>query len=224
MRGRKPRAAAAVVAVLFHLLVVQSDGMLGTARRNECHGVPGDAAYPEAGCRYGGCDELCNHWTCGQDSCGDCGEEKGCTASARQSASAAGKDATSSCTPFLSLSADGRRLVYGDAPAPFLNGVNIAWIQWGSLSCDEKMEEAVRFVVANGGNSIRVWMFSEPKDQLEWDEPSCQPSRCRVRGLAAGFVRGAQTLLELARSHGVSVVFVRRTLALMPNPSPNAEP
>ena len=71
----------------------------------------------------------------------------------------------------LGLSADGLRLEQDGAPV-FLNGINLAWVSYGSdfntsaavgggtyVYCN--MRDALRFVRANGGNALRVWVFSD---------------------------------------------------------------
>ena len=118
---------------------------------------------------------------------------------------------------FVHLSA-AQHLLAGDRRPLFLNGINLAWVQWGkdfeplvpksarsvglhtATYC--RMEEAIRFVVSSGGNAIRVWVFSEPAKSLRWQGSDV------VVGLADGVLLGVTTLLDLARHYGVHVVLV----------------
>ena len=95
--------------------------------------------------------------------------------------------------------------------APFLNGINVAWIDWGAdfASADAHSastycgwEEALRFTVANGGNALRVWLFTNPESQLLWSADG------RVSGLAPGVTLMTQTLLALASEYDCRVVLV----------------
>ena len=97
------------------------------------------------------------------------------------------------------------------AGRPFLNGINVPWIEWGSdfVSADNDSantycgwEEALRFAVTHGGNALRVWLFDEPQKQLLWHADG------RVRGLAPGVTLRVQTLLALAEHYGCHVVLV----------------
>ena len=97
------------------------------------------------------------------------------------------------------------------AGRPFLNGINVPWIEWGSdfVSADNDSantycgwEEALRFAVTHGGNALRVWLFDEPQKQLLWHADG------RVRGLAPGVTLMVQTLLALAEHYGCHVVLV----------------
>ena len=94
--------------------------------------------------------------------------------------------------------------------AIFLNGINLAWVRYPDFSGEDHMatlpsvcgaEEAMRFLVANGGNALRVWLLQEPSQSLTW-------SNGLVSGLAPGVLLMAQTMLELALHYGVKVVFV----------------
>ena len=105
------------------------------------------------------------------------------------------------------------RLSVGPRPL-FLNGINLAWLKWGAdftlggqhstpgaeFYCG--IERAMRFVRSNGGNAMRVWLFTDPQRQLKWDGSS------RLLGPAEGVVLMAQTLLETAAHYGVHVVLV----------------
>mgnify|MGYP006151345141 CR=1 FL=1 len=116
------------------------------------------------------------------------------------------------CDPFVRVSSDGALLI-GDRPT-FLNGVNIAWINWpdfGGMSSHATaasipsycgFEDALRFVAANGGNAIRVWMLQDPDKSLRYAADGT------VASLAPGVVLQAQSLLELARHYDVRVVLV----------------
>ena len=115
------------------------------------------------------------------------------------------------CQPFLRV--QGEALMLGGSPAPFLNGLNIAWIRWQDFALNTTadpgaaatycgMEDAMRFLVHHGGNAVRVWVFTEPEQQLRW------ASDGRVAGLADGVLITALTLLDLALHYGVNVVLV----------------
>ena len=121
---------------------------------------------------------------------------------------------TASCGPTFRLSADGRELFLGSSPAPFLNGINVAWIRWddavqngprdpGAAVTYCGLEAAMRFVVENHGNALRVWLFTEPRTQLTWSADDGS-----VTGLADGVVLTARTVLELAEYYSVHVVLV----------------
>ena len=97
---------------------------------------------------------------------------------------------------------DGRRL--------FLNGINLAWISYGEdinssaargsgLSTYCGWEEAIQFVAANGGNSVRVWLFEDPNKAIAFEGD-------RIVGLRHGVVEMARTLLEVAASYDIFVV------------------
>lgn len=71
----------------------------------------------------------------------------------------------------LGLSADGLRLAL-DGEEVFLNGINLAWVGYATdfntsaavghgtyTYC--MMRDAMRFVRKNGGNALRVWLFSD---------------------------------------------------------------
>ena len=97
------------------------------------------------------------------------------------------------------------------ASRPFLNGINVPWIEWGSdfSSADNDSantycgwEEALRFAVTNGGNALRVWLFDEPQKQLLWHADGL------VRGLAPGVTLMVQTLLALAEHYDCHVILV----------------
>ena len=117
---------------------------------------------------------------------------------------------TQACRAFFDVR-DGK-LVLGSEPAPFLNGLNIAWVRWQDVAMDPKdpraaasycgYERAIRFLVANGGNAVRVWLFTEPDVQLQWTDSG------EVAGLTDGVVLAAKTLLELALHYGVHVILV----------------
>ena len=116
------------------------------------------------------------------------------------------------CPPFVHLRYN--ELYHGGARL-FLNGVNIAWISWGkdfghaftgeahgygaSSYCG--IDDAMRFVRANGGNALRVWVFTEPHDQLTWHAGSG-----RVAGIAPGVLEGLQMVLELAAHYELLVI------------------
>ena len=102
------------------------------------------------------------------------------------------------CPPFVHLRYN--ELYHGGARL-FLNGVNIAWISWGkdfgqaftgeahgygaSSYCG--IDDAMRFVRANGDNALRVWVFTEPHDQLAWHAGSG-----RVAGIAPACSRASR--------------------------------
>ncbi|KAL3906302.1 MAG: hypothetical protein SGPRY_010600 [Prymnesium sp.] len=101
------------------------------------------------------------------------------------------------------------RLHFAGSPL-FLNGVNLAWLSYhadtnASLARGEGLttfcgwEEAIRFTVRNGGNSLRVWLLQDPASALRLHEGG-------VRGLKQGVIRVAKTLLELAANYNVFVV------------------
>ena len=82
--------------------------------------------------------------------------------------------------------------------ALFLNGVNMAWINWAldfasapTYGTHCRWADAMRFVRNNGGNSIRVWLFPEPHKALQWVGSSAS--------LKPGVLQAVQTLLELCR-------------------------
>ena len=118
--------------------------------------------------------------------------------------------ASSSCGPFLTVGRDAS-LRLGTARV-FLNGVNLAWVNWGSDFAPPDdgsaaasycgIEEAMRWLVANGGNALRLWVFEEPRQSLLWSEDGL------VIGLADGVVPSAVAVLELAAAYGVHVVLV----------------
>lgn len=94
----------------------------------------------------------------------------------------------------------------------FLNGINLAWVGYGTdtnISAGSGhgvatycgWEEAIRFTVQNGGNSVRVWLFEKPSNVLAY-------SGNRVVGLSNGVLEMAQTLLEVAAMYNVFVVLV----------------
>ena len=103
-------------------------------------------------------------------------------------------------------------LLHGNEAAPFFNGMNVAWINWQDFAigpADPRgtatycgFEESVRFLVANHGNALRVWLFTEPAEQIQWN------SQDRPTGLADGVILGVRTLLELALHYRVHVVLV----------------
>ena len=97
------------------------------------------------------------------------------------------------------------------AAPPFFNGINLAWIDWSTDFLDANnvsavtycgWEEAIRFTKSNGGNAVRVWLFTDPQKQLEWDADGL------VSGLVQGTTLQAQTLLALAEHYDVRVVLV----------------
>ena len=78
------------------------------------------------------------------------------------------------CQPFLSSSSSRGTpsLMLGSEPI-FLNGINLAWVRYPDLSGEDHMatlpsvcgaEEAMRFLVANGGNALRVWLLQGPRN------------------------------------------------------------
>jgi mannan endo-1,4-beta-mannosidase len=126
--------------------------------------------------------------------------------------------------PTLALSADGLRLEL-DGMSVFLNGINLAWISYGSdfntsaavgygdyVYC--MMRQAMRFVADNGGNGLRVWMFSD----LVLGEPFSFTPDGMVSGLRAGVVEMATTLLDSAHELGVLVVLSLWNGALVRSP------
>ena len=112
----------------------------------------------------------------------------------------------------LSVSVDGMRLERG-GEGVFLNGLNLAWISYGSdfntssavgyggyVHC--MIRDALRFVRDNGGNSLRVWMFSD----LALGAPLTFDAGGNVSGLRAGVLETAVTLLDMAHDLGIYVV------------------
>ena len=107
------------------------------------------------------------------------------------------------------ISTNGTSLIRDGRPL-FLNGVNLAWVDWGTDFVAEPAtagapaycgwEEALRFVAGNGGNAVRVWLFTDPARQLTWHDTG------RVAGTAPGVFTMVQTLLALAAHYGVVVV------------------
>lgn len=105
--------------------------------------------------------------------------------------------------------ASGHGLSYAGSPL-FLNGINLAWVHWGTdldatpsrgrgTSTYCAWEESFRFVKENGGNAIRVWLFTDPEASLEWEDGL-------VAGLKDGVMWMVHTLLALAQHYGVFVV------------------
>ena len=125
-------------------------------------------------------------------------------------------DGSTPCGPFLTLSSNGGPestswFALGDEPT-FLNGLNLAWIRypdftpaaadhadWLPSIC--QAEDAMRFLVQNGGNALRVWVLQEPGQSLVWRDGL-------VVGLGPGVLRMAQMMLEMALRYDVLVVFV----------------
>ena len=112
------------------------------------------------------------------------------------------------CRASTRVRAVGSELRVGAQPL-FLNGLNLGWIEWGTdfdggtsvgygLNTYCGWEEAVRFVASNGGNALRVWMFTEPERSFTWADGL-------VTGLSPGVVPQALTLLELAAHYDVYV-------------------
>jgi hypothetical protein len=66
----------------------------------------------------------------------------------------------------------------------------------------------MRFLVENGGNALRVWLFQEPGQSLEWRDGL-------VVGLGPGVLRMAQLLLDLALRYDVLLIFVLFNGALL---------
>ena len=93
--------------------------------------------------------------------------------------------------------------------AQFLNGINLAWVRFpdfvgtgaGSLISYCGTEDAMRFLVANGGNALRVWVLQEPAQSLVWTGEGL------VAGLAPGFLEMAKTILELGLHYNVKLIF-----------------
>ena len=125
------------------------------------------------------------------------------------------------CGPFLSRAGEGQGwFVEGDRDTPtFLNGLNLAWIRYpdfvdgaaptaAALPTVCGAEEAMRFLVSNGGNALRVWMLQEAGQSLTWRDGL-------VVGLAPGVLRLVQTLLEMAAHYGVRLVLVLFNGALL---------
>eukprot|EP00966_Prymnesium_polylepis_P327375 7383257-Prymnesium_polylepis.1 len=152
-----------------------------------------------------GCFNWCGHW--GEAACWThaalCGGCESCL-----SGEMVDESVQRECAPFVtsdanSLHVNGRKL--------FLNGVNLAWIEYGKdflqygldgadFYCG--VEKAMRAVRSNGGNAMRVWLFTEPKNQLVWTDGG------EVQGMAPGVVIMTQTLLELAAHYDVRIVLV----------------
>ena len=124
--------------------------------------------------------------------------------------------AAASCSAFLqTASRDGATASWferNDQPT-FLNGLNLAWVRYPDFtpSPPDDMsflatvcgaEDAMRFVVENGGNALRVWLMEEPGQTLVWLEDG------RVGGLAQGVLRNVQVLLEMALHYDVQIVLV----------------
>ena len=65
------------------------------------------------------------------------------------------------------------------------------------------IDDAMRFVRANGGNALRVWVFTEPHDQPTWHAGSG-----RVAGIAPGVLEGLQMVLELAAHYELLVILL----------------
>jgi hypothetical protein len=97
---------------------------------------------------------------------------------------------------------DGSALVRSGVPL-FLNGINLGWIDWGTdfdgsaahghgLGTYCGWEDALRFIASNGGNAVRVWLFTEVERSLRWRDGL-------VVGLGSGVLQMAHTLLELAQ-------------------------
>ena len=152
------------------------------------------------------CFDWCENW--GASSCwthaGLCGGCQFCPVESTEVHSSAEQH----CRPFVT--ADGSMLQL-DGQELFLNGVNLAWIEWGrdflqsgndgaGFYCG--VEKAMRALRSNGGNALRVWLFTEPKDHLVWSEEGF------VDGIAPGVVLMTQTLLELAAHYEILVVLV----------------
>ena len=66
----------------------------------------------------------------------------------------------------------------------------------------------MRFLVENGGNALRVWLFQEPGQSLQWRDGL-------VVGLGPGVLRMAQLLLDLALRYDVLLIFVLFNGALL---------
>ena len=88
----------------------------------------------------------------------------------------------------------------------FLNGINLAWVNWGSdWDSDEAIsfcaiEGALRFLVQSGGNAIRLWVFSEPNRLLTKGLDG------QILGVHYRVFRNLQAILELATHYGVRIV------------------
>ena len=114
------------------------------------------------------------------------------------------------CRPYIKLSADGSRLESGGQPV-FLNGLNLAWVRFpdfGASTGAETLptycgvEDTMRYLKANGGNSLRIWMLEEPSQSLLWSDDG------HVTGLAPGVILMAQTILQLGAYYDIRVIFV----------------
>ena len=98
----------------------------------------------------------------------------------------------------------GWNLGYGNSPS-FLNGFNLAWARWGQdfVTSDRtsfcEIEKAMRFLVRNGGNAMRVWVFTDPSSAL-------RVKGIHVIGLHDRVIPNCQLLLEMALHYGVRIV------------------
>lgn len=86
----------------------------------------------------------------------------------------------------------------------FLNGMNVAWIDFGNdlTGFNEKkftaMLDAVR---APGGNAIRWWIHVNGSRT-----PSFDPSTGKVSGMSEGSIANFRKALDLAQERGISVI------------------
>ena len=99
----------------------------------------------------------------------------------------------------------GNHLVVDGEPV-FLNGINLAWVNWGSdWDSDEAIsfcaiESALRFIIQKGGNAIRLWVFSEPNRLITKDLDG------QILGAHYRVLHNLQAILELATHYGIRVV------------------
>ena len=125
-----------------------------------------------------------------------------------------------SCPPFLRAGAT--HLHLGSSSAPhFINGVSYAWRSFGHDfdSSDAfgfggpsycSVEDAMRWVAQNGGNTLRLALFEQPEALLELDtvvDPLTLRSSTLVRGVKPGVLSMAAAFLELAEHYDLHLIF-----------------
>ena len=118
------------------------------------------------------------------------------------------------------LSVQGGNLPLGGEPV-FLSGANLPWIQYGAdfgnaqsnaLACGHR--EAIANVSAHGGNSIRVWLFTEGDAIPQWDDASGAVVATDANGT---LIADLASYLEYAAAHDVLVTLTLWNGALMRN-------
>ena len=98
---------------------------------------------------------------------------------------------------------------YGISSLPtYLNGVNIAWFEFGSDFShgfqDMQLDQLIARLKSNGGNSLRWWVHVDGSQSPEWQGKGYDR---RVVGPGDGLFKNLERALDKAEQEGIKIFF-----------------